>query len=135
MESKFIMSIINSSDQEFRVCRLDFGTLIELQLEAETRGWATRWSSVDALRSQVMEEFVILRTLMREERMGGVTVYRCLILFSSTDDVRSGKVVTMDIEPAKLESLVRLDRDLDTRKAFARIFSLALNGISADSKY
>ena len=43
------MTLIQSSDPDFRICELDFDTLIELQQEAEERGWGTRWTSVDAV--------------------------------------------------------------------------------------
>ncbi len=64
------MPMIHSTDPDFRMCQISFDTLLAIQLEAEERGWATRWTSVDALRSQVREE-VVLQSLMREER-GGV---------------------------------------------------------------
>ena len=64
------MPVIHSTDADFHVCQISFDTLLEIQLEAEDRGWATRWTSVDALRSQVKEEVVVLQSLMREERGG-----------------------------------------------------------------
>jgi hypothetical protein len=62
------MSVIRATDSDFRVCQIGFDALLEIQLEAEQRGWATRWTSVDALRSQVKEGSVVLQSLMREER-------------------------------------------------------------------
>jgi hypothetical protein len=126
--------MIHSTDPDFRVCRISFDTLLEIQLEAEERGWATRWTSVDALRGQVKEEVVVLQSLMREERGGAVHAYRCLLLFSTVEGKDAGGVVTVDLDPARFESLERLDRDLDVRKALARMFSLALGGISMVSK-
>ena len=126
--------MINSADPDFRVCQIGFDTLLEIQLEAESRGWATRWSSVDALRSQVREEAVLLQSLMREERDGTVRAYRCLVLFSAVDGSQAGGTATIDLDPVRFESLARLDRDPDVRKAFARIFSLALGGISMITK-
>jgi hypothetical protein len=96
--------------------------------------WATRWSSVEALRSQVKEDVVILQSLMREERGGAVRTYRCLMLFSAVDVRDAGGIATIDLDPARFESLERLDRDLDLRKALARMFSLALGGVSMVSK-
>lgn len=128
------MPLIHSTDPDFRICQISFDTLLAIQLEAEGRGWATRWSSVDGLRSQVREGAVILKSLMREERGGGVHAYRCLVLFSTTDDRGTGGIATIDLEPARLKSLDRIDRDPDVRKALARIFSLAMNGISMVSK-
>ncbi|MEU5082987.1 MULTISPECIES: hypothetical protein [Streptomyces] len=128
------MSVIRATDSDFRVCQISFDVLLEIQLEAEERGWATRWTSVDALRSQVKERSVILQSLMREERGGVVRAYRCLLLFSTVDDGDAGGVVTIDLDPARYESLERLDRDPDVRNALARMFSLAMGGISMVSK-
>ncbi|MET8948860.1 hypothetical protein ABZX30_36445 [Streptomyces sp. NPDC004542] len=128
------MSMIYSTDPDFRVCRIDFNTLLEIQLEAEDQGWATRWSSVDALRSQVKEETVFLQSLMREERAGAVRAYRCLLLFSTTGGENAGGIATIDLDPVRFESLERLDRDSDVRKALVRIFSLASGGIVTVSK-
>ncbi|MDX3855882.1 hypothetical protein [Streptomyces sp. AK02-01A] len=128
------MPLIHSTDPDFRVCQISFGTLLAIQLEAERRGWATRWSSVDALRSQVRDSAAVLQSLMREERGGAVWAYRCLVLFSAADGKEAGGIATIDLDPATFESLERLDRDPDARKAFARMFSLASGGISMVSK-
>ncbi|MFE3329807.1 hypothetical protein [Streptomyces sp. NPDC059176] len=128
------MSVIRATDSDFRVCQISFDVLLEIQLEAEERGWATRWTSVDALRSQVNEGSVFLQSLMREERGGVVRAYRCLLLFSTADDGDAGGVATIDLDPARYESLERFDRDPDVRKALARMFSLAMGGISMVSK-
>lgn len=127
------MPLIHSTDPDFRVCQISFGTLLAIQLEAERRGWATRWSSVDALRSQVRDRAVVLQSLMREER-GGLWAYRCLVLFSAADGKEAGGIATIDLDPERFESLERLDRDPEAREAFARIFSLASGGISMVSK-
>ncbi|MEQ4719500.1 hypothetical protein [Nonomuraea sp. B19D2] len=126
--------MIHTTDPDFRVCQISFDTLLEIQSEAEDRGWATRWTSVDALRSQVKEEVVLLQALMREERGGAVRAYRCLLLFSAVDDGDAGGIATIDLDPARFESLERLDRDPDVRKVLARMFSLAVGGISMVSK-
>ncbi|GAA0617166.1 hypothetical protein GCM10010174_38950 [Kutzneria viridogrisea] len=126
--------MIHSTDPDFRVCQIGFDTLLEIQLEAEDRGLATRWTSVDALRSQVREEVVVLQSLMREERGGAVRAYRCLVLFSTAGGKDAGGIATIDLDPTRFESLERLDRDPDVRKALARMFSLALGGISMVSK-
>ncbi|MGW0998182.1 hypothetical protein [Streptomyces sp. NPDC002520] len=128
------MSLVRSTDPDFRVCQIGFDTLIEIQSEAEERGWSTRWSSVDALRSQVKEGSVVLQPLMREERAGAVRAYRCLLLFSAVEDGDAGGVATIDLDPARLESLERLDQDPNVRKALARVLSLAVGGISMVSK-
>jgi len=126
--------MIHSTDSDFRVCRIGFDTLLEIQSEAEGRGLATRWTSVDALRSQVKDETVLLQSLMREERGGQVRAYRCLLLFSTVEGGDAGGIATIDLDPARFELLERLDRDLDVRKAFVRMFSLAMGGISMVSK-
>lgn len=128
------MSMISSADTEFRVCQIGFNTLLEIQLEAEEQGFATRWTSVDALRSQVKEETILLQSLMREERGGAVRSYRCLALFSTADGEGAGGIATIDLEPARFASLERIDRDPDVRRALARMFSRALGGISTVSK-
>lgn len=128
------MPLIHSTDPDFRVCQITFDALLAIQSEAESRGWATRWSSVDALRSQVRDGALLLQSLMREERGGAVQAYRCLVLFSAANGEGAGGIATIDLDPATFESLERLDRDPDTRKAFAWIFSLASGGISMVSK-
>ncbi|MCX4461197.1 hypothetical protein OOK58_00470 [Streptomyces sp. NBC_01728] len=128
------MPLIHSTDPDFRVCQISFETLLAIQLEAEGRGWATRWSSANALRSQVKEGSVVLQSLMREERGGIIRAYRCLLLFSTADDGSAGGVATIDLDPARFESLERLDRDPDVRKALAGMFTLAAGGISMVSK-
>jgi hypothetical protein len=128
------MSMIRPSDPDFRICLVDFDTLLELQSDAERLGFATRWTSVDALRGQVKEQGAVLQTLMREKREGVIRSYRCLLLFSAADDITAGGLATIDLTLARLESLGRLDRDPDVRKAFVRIFSLALGGISGAEK-
>ncbi|WP_338931106.1 hypothetical protein WEB32_08320 [Streptomyces netropsis] len=128
------MALIHSTDPDFRICQISFETLLAIQLEAEERSWATRWSSVDALRSQVRDGAVVLQSLMREERGGAVWGYRCLVLFSSADGKEAGGIATIDLDPARFESLERLDRDPDVRKVLVRIFSLATGGISMVSK-
>jgi hypothetical protein len=35
------MSVIHSTDPDLSVCQISFVTLLEIQLEAEDRGWAT----------------------------------------------------------------------------------------------
>lgn len=87
-----------------------------------------------ALRSQVKEDVVILQPLMREEREGAVRSYRCLVLFSTADESPSGGLATIDIAPARYESLERLDRDPQLSQVFARLFAIATGGISMVSK-
>jgi hypothetical protein len=42
------MSMIRPSDPDFRICLVDFNTLLEIQADAERLGFATRWTSVPA---------------------------------------------------------------------------------------
>lgn len=128
------MTMIHSADPDFRICQIGFDALVEIQAEAESRGWGTRWTSIDALRSQVKEEDVFLQALMREERAGVVRSYRCLVVFSLADGANAGGVATIDLDPARYESLARLDRDPDVRTALVRMFSLAMGGTSMISK-
>jgi hypothetical protein len=128
------ISMILPSDPDFRICLVDFNTLLELQSDAERLRFSTRWSSVDALRGQAKEQDAVLQTLMRERRAGVIRSYRCLLLFSALDGAASGGLATIDLDPARLESLDRLDRDSNVRKALVRIFSLALGGISGVEK-
>lgn len=128
------MPIIDSTDPDFRVCRISFDDLLEIQLEAERRGWATRWTSVDALRRQVKADIVLLQSLMREERSGSVRSYRCLALFRSPGDLGGGAITTIDVAPATYAALERIDVDMVTREALMQVFSLALGGIVQISK-
>jgi hypothetical protein len=97
------MSVIHSTDRDFRVCQISFETLLEVQLQAEERGWSTRWSSVGALRGQVKQTAVLLAPLLREERDGAVRAYRWLILFSAADGADAGGVATIDVDPERVE--------------------------------
>ena len=128
------MSVISSNDPDFRVCWISFNELIDIQLEAEDRAWATRWTSVAALRSQVKEEDVILQSLMREEWGGSVRSYRCLLLFSIVDGGGAGGVATIDLHPVRFNSLEKFELNLDVKRTFSRMFSLALGGISMIKK-
>ncbi|MGW8329872.1 hypothetical protein ACWGLE_18450 [Streptomyces sp. NPDC055897] len=128
------MSIIHSTDSDFRVCQISFHTLLEIQLEAEELSLAARWTSVDALRGQVEDRPALLQSLMREERDGDVRSYRCLLLFSSSNSENSGGIATIDLDPGKFKSLTRIDNDPAARMAFSRMFSLAAGGISMVSK-
>jgi hypothetical protein len=128
------MSMIRPSDPDFRICLVDFDTLLELQSDAERLDFATRWTSVDALRSQVKKRDTVLQTLMRETREGVIRSYRCLLLFSAVDGAAAGGLATIDLNLVRLKSLDRLDRDPDVKKALVRVFSLALGGISGVEK-
>lgn len=128
------MSIVRRHDQDFRVCRISFESLLEIQRDAEISGFATRWTSLDAVRAQVKEGHVLVSPLMREAKGSAIRAYRCAVLFSAADGDASGGVATIDIAPATLESLARIDRDQDVRDALADVFALALGGISLVSK-
>lgn len=128
------MSVVYPDDSDYRVCEVEFGTLVELQLDAEKHGWATRWTSMAALRSQVKEGSVVLQPLLREMRGPKLLSYRCLLLFSAANNKSAGGIATIDVDPSKLESLERIDRDAAVRAVFARVFTLAAGGISMVSK-
>lgn len=128
------MSLVRSSDPDFRVCQVSFADLLELQSRAEREEWATRWSSEESLRAQVKEAAVFLCPLLREERNGEVRSYRCLVLFPAAQGDAAGGVTTIDIAPEVLASMERIDRDPQVRKALRRIFSIASGGISMVAK-
>jgi hypothetical protein len=128
------MPLIHSSDPDFRIFHIGFDVLVDIQLEAERAGLATRWSSVDDLRGQVNDSSCLLQALMREERHGAVRSYRCLLLFQVPAEGRPGGITTIDLTPERYGSLERVDGDPGARKALVRIFSLALGGISSVSK-
>ncbi len=128
------MSLIGPDDPDFRVCRVDFGTLLDLQIHAERQGWGTRWSSVDALRGQVRDEPVLLQSFLRQERGGAVSTFRCLVLFSVVEGDGAGGVTTLDVDPALLASLEPADLDPNSRAVFADLFAKAVNGISMITK-
>ena len=128
------MPLIRPTDTDFGVCQISFETLLDIQLEAEQLGLATRWSSAGALRRQVKEGAVVLQSLMREERDGAVRSYRCLVLFSTADGSPSGGLATIDVGPARYESLERLDQEPEVSQVLAFVFALAAGGISMVSK-
>lgn len=128
------MPLIDPVDSDFGVFRISFNDLVDIQCMAEERGWATRWTSVDALRCQVKNGPVVLQSLMREEVGGDVRAYRCLVLFSVVDGVTAGGIATIDVVPATFQSLERIDRDADVRSVLHWIVSLATGGIAMTPK-
>ena len=128
------MSSIRPTDPDFRICLLSFNELLEIQAEAENREWGTRWTSEAALRGQVKEGPVVLRSFMREERGNTVRAYRCLLLFAVAGRGGAGATATIDATPERFASLGRIDRDPDVRGALTLMFSIAVNGISMFSK-
>lgn len=128
------MSIVGRQDPDFRVCHIGFESLLEIQRDAESSGFATRWSSVDALRAQVKEGDSLILPLIREVRSGIIRSYRCAILFPLASGGGRGAVATIDVSPAKFEALARIDRDAEVGEVLANVFALALGGISTVSK-
>lgn len=128
------MSIVKPQDPDFRVCRLSFESLLELQQDAEDRGFAIRWTSLDAVRAQVKESSVLVSPLMREMRGGMVRAYRCIVLFAVANGGGRGGAATIDIAPSRFLALVIVDRDPGVREALATVFALALGGNSSVSK-
>lgn len=111
------------SDPDFRVVPVVLDDLVALQVDAEARGFSTRWSSVDALLGAVAPSSIHLVTLLRERRHGQVRSYRCLVLHWSASAAR-GATVTFDIAPDRLLALPALMLDADSGTAFARIAAL-----------
>lgn len=128
------MPVVRSTEPDFRVCQITLGTLVQIQKYAEGEGWATRWSSEDALRSQVKDTTILLYPILREERSGAVRAYRCLALFSTVGVDSPGGLTTIDVSPEMFNSLDRIDRDPDVRTALVRVFSLASGGIASINK-
>ena len=85
-----------------------------------------------AARSKNGMPFSGLLCARNEMRLSGHTV--ACSSFSAVDGATSGGLATIDLDLARLESLDRLDRDPDVRKALVRIFSMALGGISGVEK-
>jgi hypothetical protein len=85
------MSMIRPSDPDFRICLVDFNTLLEIQSDAERLGFATRWTSVDALRGQAKNRTPFSRHLCG--RSG-----RELSVFSAVDGAASGGLATIDLD-------------------------------------
>lgn len=129
------MNPIRNTDPDYRICSVDIDTLVELQLEAEARGWSTRWTSVESLRSQVSDSSpILLQSFLRQTNRGGAQTIRCFALFSTTSDEPQGAMTTIDVDPSRFAELPRIDRDLDVRKALAMVFLSASGGISMISK-
>lgn len=128
------MSLIRSNDPDYRVCLVGFEVLERLQVQAEEHGWSTRWSSVEALRSQMNEGPVLVQSFMREQKAGEVRVLRCLVLAPVSGEGAAGGLATLDVDPHELASLERIDRDPDVRSALTQVFALASGGIGMLSK-
>jgi hypothetical protein len=105
-------------------------------------GWSPgRRVDVDSMLAELASEGHVLvppvRGFLRE--FSGLTIVsedgRKTVQIDGHDAARdAGGIATIDLDPARFESLERLDRDLDLRKALARMFSLALGGVSMVSK-
>lgn len=113
---------------------MDFSMLVDMQLEAELRGFATRWSSTAALETQVDKTTILVMPLLREERLGTLRAYRCWVLFSALGEDAVGGVTTFDIAPAAYSSLQRLDREPVVRVALVQLFTLVGGGTKVISK-
>ncbi|KAA1424067.1 hypothetical protein [Nocardioides antri] len=128
------MSAIDSTDDDFRVCSISLDELVSLQESAEQNGFATRWTSVHALRAQVRDAPILLMTFLREERFQSLRAYRCLLLLDVATPDEATTFVTFDIAPERLVRLHRLDRDDDVRAALARILGAAFRRLDARAK-
>lgn len=128
------MTLIRTTDDDFRVCRLDFATLVNLQRSAEESGWSTRWTSVEALRSQVVADWILLQTFQRQRAADGRSMVRCFLLFAAEGDGVAGGVSTLDVDPATLRLLDRIDTDPVVRLAMVDMFALAGGGIAVVKK-
>jgi hypothetical protein len=116
------MSAIQSTDDDFRVCTISLNELAGLQTSADqNNGFSTRWTSVHALRRQVLDAPILLMTFLREERFEALRAYRCLLLFEAIVPKTGAALTTFDIAPERLAELPRLDRDADVRAALAHL--------------
>ncbi|ADG75815.1 hypothetical protein Cfla_2932 [Cellulomonas flavigena DSM 20109] len=128
------MTLIKATDDDFRVCRIDFTTLVNLQRAAEEFGWSTRWTSVEALQSQVADSWILLQTFLRQRAADGQSMVRCFLLFATKGDGLTGGVTTLDVDPAALRLLDRIDTDPVVRSAMMDMFLLATGGIAMVTK-
>lgn len=115
------MSTIQATDADFRVCSVSLDELLQLQAHAEERGLSARWSSANALSSQVRDSPILLLTFLRQGRPV-MHAYRCLALFDAASPRNGTSITTFDIAPDRLAALPRLDRDSDVRAALAQLF-------------
>lgn len=128
------MGFIAPTDPDFRVMSIDRSVLEHLQRAAEEAGLATRWSSAEALRSQVAEGPILMQSLMREQRSGRVRTYRCVAVFRLSGSHSTGGVTTIDIEPDIYGELPSVDLSPDGLKLVVRMFALALDSIVSIEK-
>lgn len=122
---------IQITDDDFRVCQISLDQLVGLQVSAEQHGFATRWTSAQALRAQVRDTPILLMTLLREERLQALRAYRCLVLLDVARPQTTTTLVTFDIAPERLAELPRLDRDADVRAGLARLFGAVIRAHGA----
>ncbi len=118
------MTLVRSNDADFRVCEISLHSLMGLQTLAERSGFSTRWSSPQALRSQVRDAPILLMTVLRQERADALCAYRCFLLFEPEASEARAAITTFDIAPDQLLKLPRLDRDVDVRSALTRLFGI-----------
>lgn len=122
------MSLIRTTDSDYRICLIDLEALEAIQLRAEERNWGMRWSSLDALRSQVVAGPVILQTFLHQDHGESGRAIRCFALFRPAGQASRGVITPIDVEPEVLSAMMRLDRDPDVREALSMIFVLLLQG-------
>jgi len=78
---------------------------------------------------------VVVQTLMRQERNAAVRSYLFPALSRvAGDSAAAGGIATLDVVPARLQALERLDLDRDVSTVFAQMFALASGGITMISK-
>lgn len=128
------VSAIQTTDADFRVCKISLDDLVDLQASAEQSGFATRWTSAEALRAQVADSLILLMTLLREERLQALRAYRCLLLLDVAGPKTTTTLVTFDIAPERLAELPRLDREPGVRAALARLFGAVVRAQGAVAK-
>jgi hypothetical protein len=122
---------VRPADADFRVCVATVEELLRIQHESERMGWASRWSSSQALLEEVGDKRIYICPLIRVRRdaEGLATKYRCLVLYRRRSAPGGGGVVTFDIGSEALMALPSLALPPDAQLAFADLFSRAMDGI------
>jgi hypothetical protein len=128
------MSMIRPSDPDFRICLVDFNTLIKIQSDAERLGVCYSMDLGRCASRAGKRKGRSSPDTYAGEASRGYPLVSVPAPFLGRGWCNFRGLATIDLDLERLESLDRLDRDPDVRKALVRIFSLALGGISGVEK-
>jgi len=128
------LAFIAPTDPDFRIASVDRATLERFQRVAEARSLATRWSSVEAMLSQVADGRILLHSLLREERGGQVRAYRCIIVFPLAGQMGRSGATTFDVDPEEYSSLRGIQLSAEGCTLAVKLFAMALDGIESVAK-